>query len=165
MDLEALPRSVAVVGASTNVDSPGHDYVRSLKEFGFPGEVYPINRKAEEVAGYRAYASLSDVPGHVDLVISCVPAEAVPDLVEECGGGKARFLHLFTARFAETGDEASPSSRSRSSPAPRPLACASWAPMAWASTTRRATSPSGPTSRALPATSLSSASPATTPSR
>lgn len=101
------PRSVAVVGASTNVDSPGHDYVRSLKEFGFGGPVYPINPKADEIAGYKAYPSLSAVPGEVDLVISCVPAPAVPGLVEECGNGKAKFLHLFTARFSETGDEAS----------------------------------------------------------
>ncbi len=107
VDLDQLfaPRSVAVVGASTNVDSPGHDYVRSLKEFGFPGPVYPINPKADEIAGYKAYPSLSAVPGEVDLVISCVPAPAVPALVEECAGGKARFLHLFTARFSETGDE------------------------------------------------------------
>lgn len=107
LDLTNLfaPRSVAVVGASTNVDSPGHDYVRSLKEFGFSGPVYPVNPKADEIAGYKAYPSLTAVPGSVDLVISCVPARAVPALVEECGGGKARFLHLFTARFSETGDE------------------------------------------------------------
>lgn len=106
-DLELLfsPRSVAVVGASTNVDSPGHDYVRALREFGFGGPVFPIHPKASEVAGYRAYPSLADVPGPVDLVISCIPAEGVLDLVEQCAGGKAKFLHLFTARFSETGDE------------------------------------------------------------
>lgn len=105
LDLLFSPRSVAVVGASTNVDSPGHDYVRSLREFGFSGAVYPVNPKAEEVAGYRAYPSLAAVPEPVDLVISCIPAEGVLDLVDECAGGKARFLHLFTARFSETGDE------------------------------------------------------------
>ena len=106
-DLERLfsPRSVAVAGASTNVDSPGHDYVRSLQEFGFEGDIYPINPKADEVAGLTAYPNLAAVPGEVDLVISCVPSTAVPALVEECAGGKARFLHLFTARFSETGDD------------------------------------------------------------
>lgn len=105
LDLLFTPRSVAVVGASTNIDSPGHDYVRSLREFGFRGPVYPINPKAEEIAGYRAYPSLAAVPGTVDLVISCIPAEGVLDLVDQCAGGKAKFLHLFTARFSETGDE------------------------------------------------------------
>jgi len=100
------PRSVAVAGASTNVDSPGHDYVRSLREFGFPGPVYPINPKADEIAGYRAYPSLADVPGDIDLVISCIPASGLLDLIDQCPGRNVRFLHLFTGRLSETGDEA-----------------------------------------------------------
>lgn len=100
------PRSVAVAGASTNVDSPGHDYVRSLRVFGFEGPVYPINPRADEVAGFKAYPALREVPGDVDLVISCVPASAVLDLVEQCAEKRVPFLHLFTARFSETGDEA-----------------------------------------------------------
>jgi acyl-CoA synthetase (NDP forming) len=98
------PRSVAVAGASANVDSPGHDYVRSLREFGFEGPVYPINPRAAEIAGYTAYPSLAAVPGEVDLVISCIPAAGVLDLVDQCANGRARFLHLFTGRFSETGD-------------------------------------------------------------
>ena len=105
-DLDRLfsPRSVAVVGASTNVDSAGHDYVRALREFGFEGEVYPINPRAGEVAGYRAYPSLAEVPGPVDLVICCIPANGVPDVVEACGATGIPFLHLFTGRLSETGD-------------------------------------------------------------
>ncbi|MCY3882132.1 MAG: CoA-binding protein [Chloroflexi bacterium] len=104
-DLDRLfsPRAVAVVGASTNVDSPGHDYVRALREFGFEGEVYPINPRADEVAGYRAYPSLGEVPGDVDLVICCIPATGVPDVVEACGEAGIPFLHLFTGRLSETG--------------------------------------------------------------
>ena len=93
-----------MVGASTNVDSPGHDYVRALREFGFEGEVYPINPRADEVAGYRAYPALGEVPGEVDLVICCIPATGVPDVVEACGDAGIPFLHLFTGRLSETGD-------------------------------------------------------------
>lgn len=105
-DLDRLfsPRSVAIVGASTNVDSPGHDYVSSLRIFGFDGDVFPINRSADTVAGFKAYATLDDVPGNVDLIISCIPASGVLELIEQATG-KARFLHLFTGRFSETGDE------------------------------------------------------------
>jgi acetyltransferase len=98
------PRSIAVAGASTNVDSPGHDYVRSMLEFGFKGPVYPINPRADEIAGYRAFPSIADVPGDIDLVISCLPGEIVPQLVEQCGAKGVPFLHLFTGRFSETGD-------------------------------------------------------------
>ncbi len=100
------PRSVAVAGASTNVDSPGHDYVRSLREFGFPGPVYPINPRADEVGGYRAYPSLAAIPGDVDLVISCIPAAGLLELIDQCPARNVRFLHLFTGRLSETGDEA-----------------------------------------------------------
>lgn len=105
LDLLFRPRSVAVAGASTNVDSPGHDYLVSLKAQGFAGPIYPINPRADEVAGLKAYPRLADVPGEVDLVISCVPASAVLELVDHCGPRGVRFLHLFTGRFSETGDE------------------------------------------------------------
>lgn len=104
LDLLFRPRSVAVAGASTNIDSPGHDYVQSLRDFGFEGPVYPLNRSAGEVAGYQGYMSLLDVPGDVDLVISCLPAGAVLDLIGQCRERRVRFLHLFTGRFSETGD-------------------------------------------------------------
>ncbi|MGI8927468.1 MAG: CoA-binding protein [Tepidiformaceae bacterium] len=105
-DLDRLfsPRSVAVVGASANIDSAGHDYVRALREFEFPGPVYPINPRANEIAGYRAYASLRSLPGTVDLVISCIPAAGVLDLIDDCAEAGVRFLHLFTGRLSETGD-------------------------------------------------------------
>ena len=100
-DLDRLfsPRSVAVAGASTRVDSAGHDYVVSLRDFGFEGPVYPINPKADEIAGYKAYGKLSDVPGDVDLVISGLPAHAVTELIRQCAEQNVRFLHLLTGRL------------------------------------------------------------------
>ncbi len=98
------PRSVAVVGASSNIDSPGHDYVKSLLVAGFKGGVFPVNPRASEILGLRAYPTLSDVPGDVDLVISCIPAGGVLDLIGDCRTKRVRALHLFTGRFSETGD-------------------------------------------------------------
>ena len=43
------PRSVAIVGASANPDSPGHDYLRSLIDFGFEGDVYPVHPRESEL--------------------------------------------------------------------------------------------------------------------
>ncbi len=100
------PKSVAIVGASANVDSPGHDYLRSILDFGFAGPIYPINPRATEILGLKAYASLSDVPGAVDYVISCIPADGVLSLIDECRAKGATALHLFTGRFSETGDGA-----------------------------------------------------------
>ena len=97
------PRSVAVVGASANPDSPGHDYVRSLLDFGYRGAIYPVNPRAAEILGLKAYPRLRDVPGTVDHVICCIPAEGILDLVDECREKGARVLQLFTGRFSETG--------------------------------------------------------------
>ncbi len=103
MEVVFHPRSVAVVGASTNPDSPGQDYVRSLLDFGYRGDIYPINPRASDILGVKAYPSLRDAPGTVDYVISCIAAEGILDLVEECREQGARVLHLFTGRFSETG--------------------------------------------------------------
>ena len=78
------PRGVAIVGASSNADSPGHDYVKALIVAGFAGGIYPVNPRAPEIMGLPAYPSLVSVPGDVDLVISCIPADGVLDLIGEC---------------------------------------------------------------------------------
>src|SRR3990170_5727391 len=104
-EIEAIfhPRAVAVVGASANPDTPGYDYVRSLQEFGYSGGIYPVNPRAQEILGLRAFPSLRDVPGRVDYVISCVPAAAALGVVDDCAAKGALALQMFTARFSETG--------------------------------------------------------------
>jgi acyl-CoA synthetase (NDP forming) len=104
-EIEAIfhPRSIAVVGASANPDTPGYDYLHSLQTFGYAGEIYPVNPRAQEILGLPSYPSLREAPEPVDYVISCIPASAVLDLVDDCAAKGARALQLFTARFAETG--------------------------------------------------------------
>ncbi len=98
------PKSVAVAGASSNVDSPGYDYVRAIKEGGFEGSIYPINLKAPEIAGLTAYASVAAAPTDIDLVISCIPADGVLELIEQCRTKNVRTIIMFTGRFSETGE-------------------------------------------------------------
>src|SRR3972149_22899 len=63
-EIEAIfhPRSIAVVGASANPDTPGHDYLHSLQTFGYAGEIYPVNPRAEEILGWTAYPSPGPAP-------------------------------------------------------------------------------------------------------
>ena len=93
------------MGASANPDSPGHDYVRSLQDFGFGGDIYPVNPKGGEILGLPSFASLGAVPGDVDYVISCIPSDHILDLVAQCGERNVKALQLFTGRFSETGRE------------------------------------------------------------
>ncbi len=104
-ELEALfrPRSVAVVGASSNQHSQGYEFVQGLVEIGFPGPIYPVNPKLDKLFKLKAYPRLEDIPGQVDFVISAVPAGAVLDLVEGAKAKGTKLIHLYTARFSETG--------------------------------------------------------------
>jgi acyl-CoA synthetase (NDP forming) len=107
LDLEDLfrPRSIAVVGASANPQSQGYEFVQGLIEMGFPGPIHPVNPRLDELLGRKAYSRLEDIPGTVDFVISAVPATATLELVEGAKAKGAKLIHLFTARFSETGRE------------------------------------------------------------
>src|SRR3990170_1850410 len=97
------PRSIAVVGASANKRSQGYEFVQGLVEIGFPGPIYPVNAKLDELLGLKAYPRLEDIPGPVDFVISAVPSSAVLKVVEGARAKKTKLIHFFTARFSETG--------------------------------------------------------------
>ena len=57
------PKSVAVIGASTAPGKLGHDILANLKNGGFPGALYPINPKADEILGLKVYKGISGYPG------------------------------------------------------------------------------------------------------
>ncbi len=98
------PRSIAVVGASRDPESIGHQVLRRLVLGGFQGPVYPVNPVAHSIAGVRAYPSLAEVPDEVDLAVLCVPAASTLDVVAECGRKRVRGLVVISAGFAESGE-------------------------------------------------------------
>lgn len=95
------PESVAVVGASSSADKAGHQALLALASFG--GEVFPVNPRATEIAGRRAFPSLGALGRPVDLVLLAVPAAACVEAVREavaCGSGGGLILG---GGFAESG--------------------------------------------------------------
>ena len=104
-DVAFNPRSVAVLGASTKERGGGNQFIRGMQEMGYEGKLYLINRKAEEIMGLRCYPSLAAVPEVPDLVIVAVSARRAEQALEECIAKGARNIHMFTAGFAETGEE------------------------------------------------------------
>ncbi len=91
------------MGASDNPDSPGYDYVKSLRVFNFSGSVYPIHPRAKNIEGYKVFKSLTDISEPIDLLISCISAEQVHALIKESMEHDIPFLHLFTGKLSETG--------------------------------------------------------------
>src|SRR3990172_11282 len=99
------PKSVAVIGASQTEGSVGRAVFSNILEGGFTGVAYPVNLKAPSVCGVRAYSSVSDIPGDVDLGVVIVPATVVPKVVEECGRKGVKGLVVISAGFKEVGSE------------------------------------------------------------
>jgi acyl-CoA synthetase (NDP forming)/GNAT superfamily N-acetyltransferase len=99
------PTSVAVIGASREPYSIGHTILRNLLDGEFAGPVYPIHPTATSIASIRAYPSVLDVPGQVDLAVIATPAETIPQVVEECARKHVQALVVVSAGFADAGPE------------------------------------------------------------
>ena len=99
------PKSIAVIGASANPLSIGHMVMKNLLDYGFKGSVYPVNPKADEILGHKAYPTVGDIPDPVDLVNISIKNTFVPMAIEDCGKKGVKFAIIHTAGFKETGEE------------------------------------------------------------
>lgn len=104
MDKMFYPDSVAVVGASSNPRNMGRLIVQNLVTWEFPGNVYPVNPRGEEVLGLEGYTSLDDIPGPVDLVVSFVPARVVPGVIDQCARKGVTRMAIPSGGFSEYGE-------------------------------------------------------------
>jgi acetyltransferase len=95
------PRSIAVIGASSNPTKSGGVLFDNLVKGKFHGPLYPINRSAAEILGQKAFPTLADVPEKVDLVYIVLPQQHVEDAVKQCIAAGARSACIITAGFAE----------------------------------------------------------------
>jgi acyl-CoA synthetase (NDP forming) len=97
------PRSVAVVGASATPGKLGAAMLASVASF--PGPVWGVNPSgAAELAGRPVVASVGDLPEPIDLALLCVPAAAVPALLDELGRLGVGAAAVCAAGMGESGD-------------------------------------------------------------
>ena len=99
------PSSVAVVGASQNPAKIGYDILNNIVRYGYGGAVYPINPRAQEILGHKAYPDLASAPSKINLAVVAVPAPAVMDVLEQCGKNAVDSIVVISAGFKETGPE------------------------------------------------------------
>lgn len=97
------PKTIAVIGASNDSSKVGFALFRNLNEF--KGKVYPVNPGKETIQGHKAFKSILDVPGNVDMAIVAVPARVVPQVMAESGKKGVKLAVVITAGFKEIGDE------------------------------------------------------------
>jgi acetyl coenzyme A synthetase (ADP forming)-like protein len=97
------PRSVAVIGASRKRKTIGGEVFHNLMDGGFNGPVYPVNPSADVIQSVRAYKSILDIPGPVDLAVIVVPAKLTLQAARECAEKGVHGMVVITAGFGETG--------------------------------------------------------------
>jgi acetyl coenzyme A synthetase (ADP forming)-like protein len=100
------PDAVAVIGASAEDGKIGNSVMKNLINGGYKGAIYPIHPKATEILGLKAYPSVKDVPGNIDIAVFAIPAKFVPQALTEVGEKKISGAILIPSGFAETGDHA-----------------------------------------------------------
>ena len=100
------PKAVAVIGASAEAGKIGNSVMKNLINGGYQGQIYPINPSADEIMGLKAYKSVKDVPGDIDVAVFAIPAKFVAAAIAECGEKKIPGAVLIPSGFAETGNVA-----------------------------------------------------------
>jgi len=105
-DLDALfkPHSVALIGASGTPGKLGYDVLYNLIHAGFKGPIYPINPKADELLGLKAYPDITATPSPAELAVILIPSKAVCGAIEKCGEKGVKAAVIVTGGFAEAGD-------------------------------------------------------------
>ena len=99
------PKAIAVVGASEVPGKAAERRTRSLLEGGYAGEVYLINPKRDKLFDRKAYPSLKEIPGSIDLAMIVIPGRFIPEAVALAGAKGARGVVIITAGLGETGPE------------------------------------------------------------
>ena len=100
-----FPRSIAVIGASSDPSSIGGRLFRNILNGGFTGPLYPVNPKAKVIGSVRAYPTIGEVPDEVDLAYIVVPQAYVIDVARQCAASGVRGIVVISAGFSETGEE------------------------------------------------------------
>ena len=100
------PRAVAVIGASDAEGKIGNSVMKNIINGGYQGALYPINPKADEILGKKAYKSVGDIPGDVDVAVFAVPAKFCIQAMEEVGAKGIPGAIMIPSGFAEVGETA-----------------------------------------------------------
>lgn len=95
------PASVAIVGASETPGKVGYQILKNCLDQGYQGKVYPVNPGSSEIFGLKAYASVKDIPGNIDLVAIVVPNQAISGVLEDCGSKGVKGAIVYAGGFAE----------------------------------------------------------------
>src|SRR5947199_6498339 len=105
LDTFFAPSSIALIGASRDLDKIPGRLLSMLRKNHYPGRIYPINPNYGEVDGLKCYPSIADVGQPIDLAIVIIPARAVLGALEQCAAAGVRNAVIISSGFAEEGGD------------------------------------------------------------
>jgi acetyltransferase len=99
------PKSIAIIGASSDISKIGGRLHNNLVRHGYQGDVYLVNPKYSTIGNLKCHPRLSDIPPMVDVVLVAVPESAVFSVLEEAGKNKIKNAIVYSSGFSEVGEE------------------------------------------------------------
>lgn len=99
------PKSVAIIGASDSFGKWGFNIIHRILLGNGDIRIYPINPNAAEILGVKAYSTILDVPGEIDLAVIVIPPRLVLPAMEDCVKKGVKVALVITAGFREVGEE------------------------------------------------------------
>ncbi len=105
LDSFFAPESIALIGASRDLEKIPGRLLSMLRKNEYPGKIYPINPNYGDIDGLRCYASISDVGQPIDLAIIIIPARAVLGALEQCAAVSVKNAVIISSGFAEEGGD------------------------------------------------------------
>jgi acyl-CoA synthetase (NDP forming) len=99
------PKSIALIGASSDGKKNAGRPQRYLTEHGYKGQIYPVNPFRDTIQGLPAYKSVKDIPGPIDHAFIMTPSETVANILIECAAKGASVATIYSDGFAEVGAE------------------------------------------------------------
>jgi len=100
------PRSVAIIGASRTPGKLGYNILRNLVDLEFKGKLYPVNPKATEILGIKAYSQVDSIPESLDVAVIATPASTVPEIMKSCAKKGVKGVVIISSGFSEEGNTA-----------------------------------------------------------
>ncbi len=99
------PRSVAIIGGSSDKNKLNGRPQYFMQRDGFEGKIYPVNPKYDNINGLVCYPNIGSLPEVPDLAIVVVRAAEVVKVIAKLGGHGVKVAIIFSSGFAELGDE------------------------------------------------------------
>ena len=105
LDSFFAPQSIALIGASRDLDKIPGRLFSMLRKNEYPGKLYPINPNYDEIDGAKCFKSVAEIGAPIDLAIVVIPARAVLPALEQCAAAGVRNAVIISSGFAEEGGD------------------------------------------------------------